>query len=174
MKYTHLSIDDTNIWLDNIIKTLELIKLTLQKSIDIETNIKHEILNYYHKNKYCKFFSKLIYGLYDSEDICIGYSTGICFTINGLMNDLNFRLSEEQRNFRLFCKDIMDEDEISFVVELNRTWSTYADKPFEINETDVLNYFRVMKIHDLCKNALLSIGAYNETYDLVEDSRSSC
>lgn len=174
MKYTHLSIDDTNIWLDNIIKTLELIELTLQKSIDIETNIKHEILNYYHRNKYCKFFSKLIYGLYDSEDICIGYSTGICFTINGFMNDLNFRLSEEQQKFRLFCENIIDKDEISFVIELNRTWSTYADKPFEINETDVLNYIRVMKIHDLCKNALLSIGAYNETYDLVEDSRSSC
>lgn len=174
MKYTHLSIDDTNIWLDNIIKTLELIKLTLQKSIDIETNIKHEILNYYHRNKYCTFFSKLIYGLYDSEDICIGYSTGICFTINGFMNDLNFRLSEEQQKFRLFCENIIDEDEISFVIELNRIWSTYADKPFEINETDVLNYIRVMKIHDLCKNALLSIGAYNETYDLVEDSRSSC
>ncbi|AGC34781.1 hypothetical protein [Salmonella phage SD-1_S14] len=84
MKYTHLSIDDTNIWLDNIIKTLELIKLTLQKTTDIEINIKQEILNYYHRNKYSTFISKLIYGLYDIEDICIGYSTGICFTVNGL------------------------------------------------------------------------------------------
>ena len=35
MKYTHLSIDDTNIWLDNIIKTLELIADYTKQAIEV-------------------------------------------------------------------------------------------------------------------------------------------
>ncbi|EMR6009026.1 hypothetical protein WJW27_005905 [Escherichia coli] len=174
MKYTQLNNNDTNIWLGNISKTLELVKFTLQKSVDIEINIKKEILKHYHKNKFYKFISKLIYGLYDIEDICIGYSTGICFTTDGIMNDLNFRLTREEQDFRIFCDNIMNEDKIQFVIELSQIWSVYADKPFEINESDILNYIRIMKIHDLCKNALLSIGAYDEAYDVVKDSRSGC
>ncbi|AXC38821.1 UNVERIFIED_ORG: hypothetical protein [Escherichia phage CMSTMSU] len=51
-------------------------------------------------------------------------------------------------------------------------WDVYAAKPFDIEESDVLNYLRVLKIHSNCKTKLQSLGVYDETLDVVEDSRS--
>lgn len=173
MKYTVLSAQDTEIWLGNVLKTLMVIKKLISSIGAIETNLKKDILNDFHRNAYMKFYSNMFYGLYDADDICI-FPSGKAWSLNSAcFSDLRYSLTQEQVDARKYLEQIMDDGTITFVSEISHCWNVYADKPFNISEEDIINYTRIMRIHECVKMALKDIGLYDEACNLDEDSRSS-
>lgn len=175
MKYTTLSTLDTKVWLQNVNNTLLLIRKVISTSNAVEVNVKRKALEHHHRNKFSTVYSQLLYGLYDIDDIFISTGSGTCFCTGGMLFDLlNFQLTEEELALTHFCTEIIEDLSVEFCCDINHAWTVYADKPFDIDEADIINYRRILRIHELCKEALSNVGAYDETLNVVEDSRSRC
>lgn len=173
MKYTALSPTDTKVWLSNLNKTIILTKKVISTANSLDVNIKKNVLKYHHRSKLSTWYSNIFYGLYGMDDILIGTSSGSCFSAGGMcFMDLGFSLSDEEIEFKQFRDKLLGSGDIKFCTELMGAWDVYAAKPFDIEESDVLNYLRILKIHSNCKTKLQSLGVYDETLDVVEDSRS--
>ena len=173
MKYAALSSTDTKVWLSNLNKTILLLKKVLATANSLDVKIKKDVLEYHHRSKLSTWYSNIFYGLYGMDDIVIGASSGTCFCTGGMFfMDLGFSLSNEEVEFKHFRDQLMRSDDFKFCTDLMGAWDIYSSKPFEIEEVDVLNYLRILKIHSKCKTNLQSLGVYDETLDVVEDSRS--
>lgn len=56
------------------------------------------------------------------------------------------------------------------VERLTRTWTMYAEKPFQIDSTDLEMYYNVKQWHEELKSLAICNGVYDEAFNLDEDS----
>jgi hypothetical protein len=173
MRYTALSPTDTKVWLNNLNKTILLIKKVLSTANLLDVKIKMDALEYHHRSTISTWYANIFYGLYGMDDIVIGPSSGSCYSTGGsFFMDLGFSLTKEDVDFKFFRDELVKSGDTQFCKDLMGAWSIYAARPFDIEESDVINYLRILKIHSQCKSKLQILGVYDEACDVVEDSRS--
>ena len=175
MKYTVLSEVDTEVWLSNVQKTLVLLKQVMGAYDEKCEEYKLLAIDTYHRTPLRKLWSQIMYGLYSTDDIIVGCWSGDLSSLGGFFGKRLTKIPSipfSIREIGELADKYIEEGTSDFVINLSSAWSVYASKPFAIEESDVLNYLRVLKIHETCKNALIEARKYDETFDVVEDSRS--
>lgn len=160
MNFEILSIEQTEVWIGNIRKTIalanELENYLNKRMIQMDD----EYRSVYHKG-WRKFW-------YD-KDYWIS-SAGNAYAMGGYRRARHVTpLTYAEVKLRQFTYSY-DKDYKTEYNEVYERWSKYAKKPFEIHESDIIFYQKMKRIHEQAMTVAIRLGIENEVFNLDEDS----
>lgn len=159
MLYKELSERNTNVWINNLKKVIDLNELLVEKSKD-----RHVImLNEYQEKYRSNFLGKLLY-----KEECELIGSRIYEGYNSLFS---LKLMTPYTEAELIMEDHTDEYFYTKKEELEKTyerWSKYADRPFKIEEKDVIYYQELVAYHNTTIEVAKGIGIDYEAFNLDE------
>ncbi len=162
MNFRTLSQNDSIIWLSNLDKTIKLMEYTEEL-----WKIRREKMDKQYKNVYRKgwrkyFYPDSFYIIYDGSAV----PGGSVFRCSKKVE----RLTEGEHLISVavyhYSKTLAEFKSVQV------RWAKYAKQPFEIHESDLLQYQRIISLNRKYIALLKKIGITNEEFNLDEDSRS--
>lgn len=159
MLYKELTERNTHVWINNLKKVIDLNELLVEKSKD-----RHIImLNEYQQKYRSNFLGKL---LYKEECELIGSRI-----YEGYNSFFPLKLMTPYTEAELIMEDHTDEYFYKKKEDLEKTyerWSKYADRPFKIEEKDVIYYQDLVAFHNETIEVAKGIGLDYEAFNLDE------
>lgn len=160
MIYKTLTANETNIWISNL---ENVVKLNTELS-DLWNSIEKQYKDDY-KKYYRTGWTKIFYDEY------------FHFGGDGKPFELSFwfiplcklkKLSFWQNELRWFI--IMNDEKFEELNDVKTRWVKYADKPFQINEDDVIFYQKLIKFYSESTDIADGVGITYEAFNLDENS----
>jgi hypothetical protein len=163
MLYKQLSERNTNIWIKNIGKVISLNNILLKKSRERLELMQNEYTANYRSNIIGKLLNSsecvLIYGkIYENYNSFFPLRKVTPFTES--------ELEVEYHSYEYFYNKKRD-----FVMTQER-WSKYADRPFKVEEKDIIYYQTLEEFHNKSIEVAKGIGLDYEAFNLDEYSQN--
>lgn len=159
----------TMVWINNLDKLVDLYNLCQKHYYDILFDRRKQAEQTVLKNKWNRFW----YGVDSWYDIRHNYDG--TFITYGVFRTVQLKNITPTSWAFMDIKDKIEdvwigEDRKEYVDKLVKKWGKYATRPFQIDGSDLEDYFSVLKWHQELKDLALEEGIYDETLNLDEDS----
>lgn len=170
MKYKQLTQEQTDIWISNLDKTTDLIFELKDYYFNVMDMKKKEEFNKYYKNsfKWKWFYDHSFNDLILTND---GWHHACLITgISKLEKITQYNSNEMNIHNYLINNSHKLLDTTNKMVKTQKMWEIYAHQPFQIDVNDLQMYFLITETHKKVKDLLIGVNAYNEAFNLDEDS----
>lgn len=163
-----LSPSQTEIWINNLDKLATLYN-TIQKSYREARQKREEQFKQHYGNSFFKVmwieadeFGDVIVTR-EGKHITIGYIFG------STLKKIDDYSTVEMKVRKLVLNAWIGDGRKEIITRLINTWSRYAEKPFQIESTDLETYYNILSWHEELKVLAIELGIYDEALNLDED-----
>lgn len=164
MNYKVLSTTDTNIWLSNFDKVIEL-----ANKLEKYMSERMQRMDDEYTAKFRSGWRKFVY----DKDYWISYN-GHAYPLGGMFKCKGVEpLSSAEKVLRSYVYDYKKSYKNDFKNTKER-WAKYAKQPFEIQESDITFYQQLKHFHEYSLKVAKQLGIDYEAFNLDEDCQDSC